>query len=139
MFCDNFSKFFETEIEQNKMTSFVKYSLPAYEGAKTYKFSDRARLGDYQNYLIDNLWNVTTDVHTMHKCKSMINALINYFNRQGLQPQNKMFLYDVVYSDPKSESTIHGERQNKARTKRLTHHGQENIILKWRTWTSLRH
>lgn len=81
MFYDKFSNFFEIEVEQNKIASFSKYSTPVYEGARTNKFSDRARLDDHQNYLIDNIRNITTDVHTMHKRKSIINALINYFNK----------------------------------------------------------
>lgn len=100
IFYNNFLDFSKIEIRQNKV-SFGKYNLSMYEGPRTYKFNERAKLDDYQNYFIDNIWNITTDVHTMHKRKATIGALINYFNIQALQPQNRKFLCYVVYSDPK--------------------------------------
>lgn len=46
MYYDNFSNF--TKMVQNKMTFFRKYSLLVYKGPRIYKFSNKARLNDYQ-------------------------------------------------------------------------------------------
>lgn len=94
MFYDNFSDFSKT----NKVIPFRKYNLKMFEGPRIYKFNKRAKLDDYQNCLIDNIWNIYSDVHTKHKRKASIGALISYFSRPAMQPQNKKFPFDMFFT-----------------------------------------
>lgn len=88
-------------MEENKIAKYGRFSISVYKGICTYKFKNRTRLDDYQNCIIDNIWNVLTDVHAMHKRKVIIGVLVDYFTKQSTQPQNKRFLYYVIYSDSK--------------------------------------